>query len=40
MSHWASDGGHRQFCADLSGEAVIDFVKKFPSSNAPEPNGM
>jgi hypothetical protein len=40
MSHWASDGGHRQFCGDLSGEAVIDFVKKFPSSNAPEPNGM
>ena len=40
MAHWASDGGHRQFCQDLSGQAVIDFVKKFPSSNAPEPGGM
>ena len=40
LSHWGTDGGHRQFCEKLSGEAVIDFVKKFPSSDAPEPNGM
>ena len=40
LSHWGSDGGHRQFCGELSGKAVVDFVKKYPSSNAPEPNGM
>ena len=40
MSHWGTDGGHRQFCENLSGAAVVDFVKKFPSSDAPEPNGM
>jgi hypothetical protein len=36
LSHWSKDAGHRQFCGELSGQAVIDFIEKFPQSDAPE----
>jgi len=48
LSHWsatlgadkksvAGQSGHRQLCADLSGEVVKAFVQKFPRTSAPEP---
>lgn len=39
LSHWGAKTGHRQLCGQVSGEAVKEFVKKFPFSDAPEPNG-
>ena len=36
LSHWAKESGHRQYCSQVSGEAVQDFIEKFPWSNAPE----
>jgi hypothetical protein len=37
LSHWASDAGHRQMCGDLSGQAVMDFITKYPKDNTQEP---
>jgi hypothetical protein len=37
LSHWSKDAGHRQQCGDLSGQAVIDFVKKYPKEDTQEP---
>jgi hypothetical protein len=37
LVHWAKDAGHRQMCGDLSGAAVVDFVKRFPKDNTQEP---
>jgi len=37
LAHWAKDAGHRQLCGDLSGAAVVDFVKKYPASDTQEP---
>jgi hypothetical protein len=37
LVHWAKDAGHRQLCGDLSGQAVVDFVKKYPASDTQEP---
>jgi hypothetical protein len=31
--------GHRQFCGDVSGEALKQFMDKYPSVDAQEPNG-
>ena len=39
LVHWAKDAGHRQLCGGLSGEAVVDFVKKYPMSDTQEPGG-
>ena len=39
-SHWAKDAGHRQLCGDLSGQAVVDFVKKYPASDTQEPGAQ
>jgi hypothetical protein len=39
LVHWAKDAGHRQLCGDLSGQAVIDFVKKYPMTDTQEPGG-
>lgn len=50
LSHWSanlsadqrsvtSQAGHRQLCGDLSGQVVLAFVQKFPSTAAPEPRG-
>lgn len=38
LSHWGAKDGHRQLCGQVSGAVVADFVKKFPASDAPEPN--
>jgi hypothetical protein len=37
LAHWAKDAGHRQLCGDLSGEVIVDFVKKYPASDTQEP---
>ena len=37
LAHWAKDAGHRQLCGDLSGQVVIDFVKKYPKDDTQEP---
>jgi hypothetical protein len=39
MSHWGAQSGHRQLCGTVSGEAVAAFIKKYPATDAPEPNG-
>ncbi len=39
MSHWSADKkGHRQLCGQVSGEAIGAFMKKYPQTDAPEPN--
>jgi hypothetical protein len=37
LAHWAKDAGHRQLCGDVSGQVIIDFVKKFPKDDTQEP---
>ncbi|MGH8777097.1 MAG: DUF3105 domain-containing protein [Jiangellaceae bacterium] len=39
VSHWGAEQGFRQYCGDLSGEAVRDFVTAHPFSDSPEPRG-
>jgi hypothetical protein len=46
FSHWSGMGqdgktafGHRQFCDTVSGEALKNFMDKYPSTDAQEPNG-
>ncbi len=46
FSHWSGNAqgqttafGHRQFCGSLSGEALKQFMDKYPSTDAQEPNG-
>jgi uncharacterized protein DUF3105 len=46
LSHWSANAagqteafGHRQFCGSVSGEAVSQFIDKYPSTDAQEPNG-
>ena len=38
LTHWGAEQGFRQFCGELSGEAVRDFVTAHPFSDSPEPN--
>jgi hypothetical protein len=38
ISHWGKDKGYRQLCGQVSGEAIGQFVEKYPQTNAPEPN--
>jgi hypothetical protein len=38
MSHWGAKSGYRQFCGQVSGEAIQSFVQKHPSADSPEPN--
>jgi hypothetical protein len=38
MAHWGAKDSHTQLCAKVSGVAVQSFMKKFPSTDAPEPN--
>jgi hypothetical protein len=49
FTHWAMTGddavkdqgeGAWQYCDEPSGEALDAFMKEFPASNAPEPNGV
>ena len=37
LAHWAKDAGHRQLCGDLSGQVVVDFIKKYPKDDTQEP---
>jgi hypothetical protein len=46
FSHWSGNTqgqttafGHRQFCGSVSGEALQQFIEKFPATDAQEPNG-
>jgi hypothetical protein len=48
FTHWAATGddavkgqgeGAWQYCEQPSGEALDAFMKEFPASNAPEPQG-
>jgi hypothetical protein len=46
FSHWSGPGadgttsfGHRQFCGSISGEALQQFMDKYPALDAQEPNG-
>ena len=46
FSHWSGNAqgqttafGHRQFCGSVSGEALQQFIEKYPSTDAQEPNG-
>ena len=46
FSHWSGNAsgqttafGHRQFCGSVSGEALSQFIKKYPAMDAQEPNG-
>lgn len=38
MAHWGAKDSHTQLCGKVSGGAVESFMKKFPSTDAPEPN--
>jgi hypothetical protein len=37
LTHWGAEQGFRQYCGDLSGEIVRDFVTEHPFSDSPEP---
>jgi hypothetical protein len=46
FSHWSGNAagattafGHRQFCGSVSGEALQQFMDKYPAADAQEPNG-
>jgi hypothetical protein len=46
LSHWSANAsgandafGHRQFCGSVSGEALSQFLDKYPATDAQEPNG-
>lgn len=44
FSHWSAGEastakGHRQFCAEPSGDALKQFMDKYPATDAQEPNG-
>jgi hypothetical protein len=38
LTHWGATQGFRQYCGELSGEVVRDFVTTHPFSDSPEPN--
>ena len=40
LSHWGADQGHRQYCGEVSGEAIKSFIDEYPATNAPEPNAQ
>ncbi len=40
LSHWGAESSHRQLCGKVSGAVVDDFMKQFPRTDAPEPNGQ
>ncbi|MEU8225988.1 DUF3105 domain-containing protein [Kribbella sp. NPDC048915] len=45
FAHWSGPDssqksfGHRQFCGSVSGEALKQFMEKYPATDAQEPNG-
>lgn len=44
FAHWSAPGadqksfGHRQFCGSVSGDALKQFMEKYPAADAQEPN--
>ena len=40
ISHWGAKASAIQLCGKVSGGAVEAFMKKFPSTDAPEPNAQ
>jgi hypothetical protein len=40
LTHWGRSEATRQYCAQVSGEAVLNFVEAHPAADAPEPGGM
>lgn len=41
LTHWTrDDGGKRQYCEQISGEVVSDFIQEFPYTDSPEPNAI
>ncbi len=40
LSHWGADQGHRQYCGQVSGEAIQSFIDAYPVSDSPEPRGQ
>jgi hypothetical protein len=40
MSHWGAKDSSIQLCGKVSGGAVEAFMKKFPATDAPEPNAQ
>lgn len=40
LAHWGATESHRQLCGAASGDVVQDFLKQFPYSDSPEPNGQ
>jgi len=45
FAHWSGPDasnksfGHRQFCGSVSGDALKQFMDKYPATDAQEPNG-
>lgn len=39
FTHWSLANGRRQYSEKVSGEAIEQFMKKYPASDAPEPQG-
>lgn len=39
LSHWGKESGYRQLCGKVSGEVVASFMKAYPTTDSPEPNG-
>jgi hypothetical protein len=40
MSHWGAQASSIQLCGEVSGGAVQAFMKKYPATDAPEPNAQ
>ncbi|MGQ0632323.1 MAG: DUF3105 domain-containing protein [Sporichthyaceae bacterium] len=38
FTHWGATQGYRQYCKNVSGEALQTFMANYPASDAPEPN--
>lgn len=40
LSHWGADQGYRQYCGEVSGEAIQSFIDAYPASDSPEPGAQ
>jgi Protein of unknown function (DUF3105) len=38
ISHWGAAASHVQLCGKVSGQAVTNFIKKYPAADSPEPS--
>ncbi|SDS51516.1 DUF3105 domain-containing protein [Actinopolymorpha singaporensis] len=39
FTHWSTAAGRRQYAAKVSGQAIARFMRKFPATDSPEPQG-